>query len=152
MRKLAAFAAAAMIAAVFIGLPILAIAAFAQDVIIAPTPSPWASFWAAIQAPLLAFVTAVLGALGVAIAGVVRKKFGAEAELAFNQVYRIAMDAAAGWLAARIAEGRVIDDALVNEAVDYATRSYPEVQTIEPRLANIAEDILAAFGRLKAKV
>lgn len=124
--------------------------AFAEDAVVITESSPWTDFWAALQAPLLAFATAVLGALGIAITGVVRRKFGAEAALAFNRTYEIAMTAAAGWLKARL-QGRALDDKMLDEAVEYVLSSYPEVRDIEPRAKVIADDILAALGRLGVK-
>lgn len=147
MRKLAAWAAMIVVALLLV--PVIAVMAFAQDAVVITPASPWDDFWRQIQAPLAAFAMAVLTAFGTVVTFYARRWFGDGAALAANQSYKIAMEAAAGWLAAKLLTGREMDDALLSEATDYITGSYPEVSKIEPNLFTVGEDILAAFGRLK---
>jgi len=144
-----AMAAAVAVACLYLAFP--SQPAAAQEVIAATVePSPWAAFWAAIHAPLVVFATAVLTALGGIVSYYARRFLGERAALAVNESYRIAMEAAAGWLRGRL-NGRTLDDRMLDEAVDYVTVSYPEVPKIEPNTRVIGEDIMAAFGRLLAK-
>jgi hypothetical protein len=156
MHKLAAFAAVATIAAAYVTIAPLVIApefAFAQEVAVVPA-SPWAEFWAALQAPLLAFATAVLSALGLIVSYYAKCFLGERAALAVNTTYQMAVDQAAGWLAAKLGQGSAgmaVDPAspVVAEAIRYVRESYPEVNAIEPVGTILAKDVIAAFGRLK---
>jgi hypothetical protein len=130
--------------------PLVVDPAAAQDVALPASASPWAAFWAALQAPLVVFATAVLTALGGIVSYYARRFLGERAALAVNESYRIAMEAAAGWLRGRL-NGRTLDDRMLEEAIDYVTQSYPEVERTEPDRNVVGEDIMAAFGRLLAK-
>ncbi len=150
MRLSAFTLVAVLIAVAFITAPLVA-PAFAQEVVTMPPDlSPWVAFWAALQAPLVVFATAVLTALGGIVSYYARRFLGERAALAINESYRIAMEAAAGWLRGRL-DGRPLDDRMLDEAIDYVTTSYPEVPRIEPDARVVGEDIMAAFGRLLAR-
>ena len=150
MRLSALIVVVAMIAIAFVAAPLVA-PAFAQEAVtFSPDLSPWVAFWAALQAPLVVFATAVLTALGGIVSYYARRFLGERAALAVNESYRIAMEAAAGWLRGRL-NGRPLDDRMLDEAIDYVTTSYPEVPRIEPDTKVVGEDIMAAFGRLLAR-
>lgn len=151
MRRTAMLVMAAAVAVACLSAPLVVDPAAAQDVSGATVAaSPWADFWAALQAPLVVFATAVLTALGGIVSYYARRFLGERAALAVNESYRIAMEAAAGWLRGRL-NGKQLDDFMLDEAINYVTQSYPEVERTEPDRNVIGEDIMAAFGRLLAK-
>lgn len=128
--------------------------AFAQDAGTVVPASPWADFWADVQAPLAVFATAVLTALGSIVAYYARRFLGERSALAVNEIYRMAVDAGGGWMMAKIGAGAVppsVEDRVLADAIEYVRKSYPDTKDIEPNGRNLANDILAAFGRLKAK-
>jgi hypothetical protein len=94
MCKLAALAAAVMIATVIIGLPVLAIAAFAQDA--SPAPAAGLSIWAILAEPIAiilgAIVTIALGWLTPRLA----KVLGQEQANKLQAALQAAADRASG--------------------------------------------------------
>ena len=109
--------------------------------------------------PTAVFVKLVLGALGLVVTFYARRWFGDRGMLVANEIYKIGVDQAAGWLKARMEAGgvtmaAVVDSpqsSLVAEATDYLRRSYPETAAIEPSTVKMGADIVAALGKLLAR-
>jgi hypothetical protein len=92
----------------------------AQEAIVVTDPSPWADFWAALQAPLAVFVMAVLGLLGSTVSYYARKIGGVQAEKIANGAYQILLDQAAGWVRGERKEG---EEVTIDDAVNYLRHS-----------------------------
>lgn len=118
-------------------------------------PGPWQAFFTALQPALTALVSAV----GLALAGVVtfyaQKYLPSWGTGLVLNVYNEGRDAAAAWLLHQISElggaapkQLTIDTPLVQRAVAYMKTSYPKAAEIEPSDPIKAQDILGALAKL----
>ena len=166
---LAACAAAALVIAPVVTLQAaeaVAVAAVPASPVAVVEPTWWQNLLLQIQQPLSLIVTAILGTVGAIMVPLIQKSLGNGAARAINQVYQIMADQAAGWLIAHLHAVATPSSNVVgqpeatvstsgartglNEAVEYARTSYPEVFKKLPNIGDgeLAKDILAAAGKM----